>query len=83
MYNICIRTLRRGGAALRKHFREHDQKPFYQVKSEKVEISLELAKTRLPVGFESATYCNQETLSLKQYPLSHASLTTETNTSHE
>ena len=43
----------------------------------KIEISLELAKTRLRVGFKSATYCNQEILSLTHYPLNHASLTTD------
>ena len=47
-----------------------------QVKKEKVEMSLELTKTRLRLGFESAT-CNQELLSLTHYLLSHASLTTD------
>ena len=53
------------------------KKQLYQVKYEKVEISLELAKTRLHVGFESGTYCNQEILSLTHYTLSESSLTTD------
>ena len=35
----------------------------------KEKISLELAKTRLRVGFEPAIFCNQEILSLTHYPL--------------
>ena len=49
------------------------KKQLYQGEKEKVEISLELPKTRLRVGFESATYCYQKILSLTHYPLSHAS----------
>ena len=46
------------------------KKQLYQVKKEKVEISLQLAKTRIRVGFESATDCNQDILSLTHFPLS-------------
>ena len=53
------------------------KKQLNQVKYEKVEISLDLAKTRLRVRLESATYCNQEILSLTHNPLSHSSLTTD------
>ena len=54
-----------------------NKKQLHQVKYKKVELSLELAKTRLRVGFESATYCNQQILSLTHFPLSQASLTTD------
>ena len=58
----------RGEPALRKHLPEHDQKAAPSSEKRK-EIGLELAKTRLRVGYESTTYCNQA----KQ----------PTNTSHE
>ena len=32
-------------------------------------MSLELAKTRLRVGFEPSTYCNQKIMSRTHYPL--------------
>ena len=63
-------------AALRIHLREHDRKAALSG-GKKIEISLELTKTRLREGLASATYCNQEILSLTLYPLSHASLTTD------
>ena len=56
--------LHRREAALHKHLLNTNKKHLYQVKKEKVEKRLELAKTRLRVGFEYATYCNQEILSL-------------------
>ena len=66
---LCY-ELHRGEPALRKHFREQDQKAAPSI------ISLEEAKARLRVGFECAIYCNREIFSLTHYPLSHASLTT-------
>ena len=47
-YDLRI-YLHRSEAALQKHLREHDQKAALQVKYEKIEISLGLAKTQLRV----------------------------------
>ena len=70
-------SLNTGEAALRKHLRDHDQKAALSSEIRKSSISLELAKTRLRVGFEYVPYYNQKILSLTHYLLIHASLTTD------
>ena len=69
---IFFLLLRRSEAAFCKHLREQGQKAAL-TSEEKVKISLELAKTRLRVGFESTTDCYQKVLSLTHYsPASQA-----------
>ena len=62
-------------AAHRNQLREHDQKAALlgeiRRSRKKTRIIKNSARCRIP----SATYCNQEILSLTHYPISHASLT--------